>query len=204
VPGQGANVQLMKRRKKMKKLRDVYVIGVGMTPFGRHEDKKLEDLGEAAIRDALADAGIGFDVIEQAICGHVGQGSGAGQRVLGRIDRPGIPITNVENACASGTTAFRSAWSAIAYGMNDAALAVGFEKMPRGAIRMNRPEKPAEPKKEKQPPMMPMMFSHIFEEHSRRYGTTREQMAMVSSKNKHQYAPSFWSLRQSVSGTRRR
>ena len=60
----------------MKKLRDVYVIGVGMTPFGRHEDKKLEDLGEAAIRDALADAGIGFDVIEQAICGHVGQGSG--------------------------------------------------------------------------------------------------------------------------------
>ena len=168
----------------MKKLRDVYVIGVGMTPFGRHEDKKLADLGEAAIRDALADAGIDFDVIEQAICGHVGQGSTAGQRVLGRIGRSGMPITNVENACASGTTAFRNAWCAIAYGMNDAALAVGFEKMPRGAIQSNRPDKPADPNKEKRPPMMPLLFSNVFEEHSRRYGTTREQMAMVSVKNR--------------------
>ena len=60
-------------------LRDVYVAGVGMTPFGRHPDKKFSMLGEEAIRAALADAGIEYDVIEAAFCGHVMQGSTAGQ-----------------------------------------------------------------------------------------------------------------------------
>ncbi len=168
----------------MKKTRDVYVIGVGMTPFGRHEGKKLTELGQEAIQDALSDAGVDFDVIEQAICGHVMAGSTAAQRVLRKVGNTGLPIMNVENACASGTTAFRTAWNAVAYGMNDVALAVGFEKMPRGPIKMENPGAPKEPEKEKQPPIMPLMFSKVFDEHSKRYGTTREQMAMVSVKNR--------------------
>lgn len=165
----------------MKKLRDVYVIGVGMTKFARHQDRKFYHLGEEAVRAALEDAGIAFDAIEIAYCGHVMQGSTAGQKVVGRVGRTGIPIYNVENACASGTTALRSAWTMIATGMNDVALAVGFEKMGRGPIKMNEPEQP--PEEEKKPPVMPSIFSQVFEEHRRRYGTTEEQMALVSVKN---------------------
>jgi len=165
----------------MKKLRDVYVIGVGMTEFGRHPDRKFTDLGEVAIRSALEDAGLDFDAVEIAYCGHVMQGSTAGQRVIGRVGKTGIPIMNVENACASGTSAFRSAWLNVAAGLNEIALAVGFEKMGRGPIRSNAPD--ADPDQEKKPPMMPLLFAQVFEEHRRRYGTTEEQMAMVSVKN---------------------
>ncbi len=167
----------------MANLRDVYVVGVGMTPFGRHPDKKFTELGEDAIRDALEDAGMEFGAIEAAFCGHVMQGSGAGQRVIKRIGKTGIPMMNVENACASGTTAFRMAWTQVAAGIHDVALAVGFEKMARGPIQMQQLDK-SEPKEEKGPPAMPLLFSHLFEEHSRRYGTTPEQMAMVSVKNR--------------------
>lgn len=167
----------------MKNLRDVYVIGVGMTPFGRHPDKKFSILGEEAIRAALADAGIEYDAIEAAFCGHVMQGSTAGQRVIRRVGTTGIPVMNLENACASGTSAFRMAWTQVAAGIHDVALAVGFEKMARGPIQAPQPER-SEPKEEKGPPLMPLLFSHVFDEHSRRYETTREQMAMVSVKNR--------------------
>lgn len=165
----------------MKKLRDVYVIGVGMTKFARHPDRKFYHLGEEAVRAALEDAGVPFDAIEIAYCGHVMQGSTAGQKVIGHVGRTGIPIMNVENACASGTTAFRSAWTNIATGFNDIALAVGFEKMGRGPIKSNEPEQ--KPEDEKKPPLMPSIFAQVFGEHQRRYGTTEEQMALVSVKN---------------------
>ncbi|RJP65523.1 MAG: thiolase family protein [Candidatus Abyssobacteria bacterium SURF_17] len=164
----------------MKKTRDVYVIGVGMTKFARHPDRNFISLGEEAMRAALADAGIGYEAIETAFCGHVMQGGTAGQKILDKIGRTGIPIANVENACASGTTAFRSAWASVAFGMNDVALALGFEKMGRGPIKMSLGE---ETPPENQPPMMPFIFARIFEEHSALYGTTREQMALVSVKN---------------------
>ena len=118
------------------KLRDVYVVGVGMTPFGRHEDKTVIDLGSWAIRDALQDAGLPFEAVEAAWCGHVGQGSTAGQKVVGAVGQTGIPVMNVENACASGTTAFRGAYMQVASGISDVALAVGFERMGRGALPM--------------------------------------------------------------------
>ncbi|UCD57913.1 MAG: thiolase family protein, partial [Candidatus Hydrogenedentota bacterium] len=124
------------------------------------------------------------DAIEVAFCGHVMQGSTAGQKVLERVGRTGIPIMNVENACASGTTAFRSAWSAVASGMNDVALAVGFEKMARGAIRMSQLDQNQGPDEGTRPPLMPFLFAQVFDEHSKRYGTTREQMALVSVKNR--------------------
>ena len=172
----------------MQNLRDVYVVGVGMTPFGRHPDKSFTSLGEDALRDALADAGMEFGAIEAAFCGHVMQGSGAGQRVLKRVGKTGIPMMNVENACASGTTALRMAWTQVASGIHDTALAIGFEKMARGPIQAPQAPGSEPPKEEKEkdktPPLMPFLFSQVFNEHSRRYGTTPEQMAMVSVKNR--------------------
>jgi acetyl-CoA acetyltransferase len=176
------------------KLRDVYVVGVGMTPFARHEEKTVIDLGSWAIRDALRDAGLPFEAVEAAWCGHVGQGSTAGQKVVGAVGQSGIPVMNVENACASGTTAFRGAYMQVASGLADVALAVGFERMGRGALPMPKApgEKSApappkqEPKQSKKPaPPFPSLFAGLFREHSRRYGTTLEQMAKVGVKNHH-------------------
>mgnify|MGYP001817382184 CR=1 FL=1 len=174
------------------KLRDVHVVGVGMTPFARHEGKNVVDLGSWAIREALEDAGLPFEAVEAAWCGHVGQGSTAGQKVVGAVGQSGIPVMNVENACASGTTAFRGAYMQVASGLADVALAVGFERMGRGALPM--PKTPGEksqtppPKQEKSkkaPPPFPGLFAGLFREHSRRYGTTVEQMAKVGVKNHH-------------------
>jgi len=180
------------------KLRDVYVVGVGMTPFGRHEDKTVIDLGSWAIRDALQDAGLPFEAVEAAWCGHVGQGSTAGQKVVGAVGQTGIPVMNVENACASGTTAFRGAYMQVASGISDVALAVGFERMGRGALPMPKtpgekpqapPERKAKPegkKSGKKPvPPFPGLFAGMFRIHSERHGTTVEQMAKVGVKNHH-------------------
>src|SRR5208337_3826615 len=115
--------------------RDAYVVGVGMSAFGRHEQDPFEVLGEQAIRDALRNAGLEFDALQIAFCGHAMQGITAGQRVTNRVGANGMPIINVENACATGSTAFFQAVMAVRSGMADAALAVGFEKMGRGPIR---------------------------------------------------------------------
>ncbi len=163
--------------------REVYVAGVGMTAFGRHEGKRVTDLGQEAVRAALSDAGLDYSAVEIAYCGHVLQGSTAGQKVLYGIGMTGIPIFNVENACASGTSALRSAAMAVGYGMAKVALAVGFEVMGRGAIPTGGDERLAGTAP-KGVPALPALFANLFREHSRRYGTTLEQLAMVSVKNR--------------------
>lgn len=163
--------------------REVYVAGVGMTPFGRHEGKRVSDLGQEAVTAALADAGLDYTAVEIAYCGHVLQGTTAGQKVLYGIGMTGIPIFNVENACASGTSALRSAAMAVGYGIAKVALAVGFEVMGRGAIPTRGDER-LEGMARQGVPALPALFANLFQEHSRRYGTTVEQMAMVSVKNR--------------------
>ena len=72
--------------------REIHVVGVGMTPFGRHEGKTTVDLGGEAIRTALSDSGLDYSDVEIAYCGHVMQGSTAGQKVLYSVGTTGIPI----------------------------------------------------------------------------------------------------------------
>lgn len=163
--------------------REVHVAGVGMTAFGRHEGKGLRELGQEAVRAALADAGLDYGAVEIAYCGHVMQGSTAGQKVLYGVGMTGIPIFNVENACASGTTAVRGAAMAVGSGQAKVALAVGFEVMGRGAIP-TRGDDRLEAAAREGVPALPALFAALFLEHSRRYGTTVEQMAMVSVKNR--------------------
>jgi acetyl-CoA acetyltransferase len=163
--------------------REVYVAGVGMTAFGRHEGKRAPELGQEAVTAALADAGLDYSAVEIAYCGHVLQGSTAGQKVLYGVGMTGIPIFNVENACASGTSALRAAAMAVGFGMAKVALAVGFEVMGRGAIPTGGDER-LEAVARQGVPALPALFAALFLEHSRRYGTTVEQMAMVSVKNR--------------------
>jgi acetyl-CoA acyltransferase len=163
--------------------REAYVVGAGMTPFGRHEDRTIEDLGEEAVRAAAGDAGIDIADVEIAFCGHVFQGITAGQRALARTGLGGVPIINVENACASGSTAFFQAVSAVRSGLAKVALALGVEKMGRGAISVDAND-PRMAQTGGGVPLMPGMFAEVFRAHSRKYGTTLEQLAMVSVKNR--------------------
>ena len=120
-------------------MRDVAVIGVGMTNFGKYLDTPIKELGRVATWDAIKDADISPKDIQIAYVGNAclgvitGQAMVLGQIILKEVGIRGIPITNVENACASGSSAFREAWMAVASGMYDVALAVGAEKAARAA-----------------------------------------------------------------------
>lgn len=114
---------------------DVVVAGVGMHPFGRHPDLALKDLARVAAVRAMADAGIGPRQVQlvysaNAMAGMLqGQEMVRGQTVSREFGIEGVPVVNVENACAGGSTAFAQAVMAVRAGAADVVLAMGFEKM---------------------------------------------------------------------------
>ncbi len=121
---------------------EIVVAGVGMVPFKKPGQSDTYDvMGESAAREALQDAGISFSLIEQAYCGYVYGDSCSGQAALYRLDINGIPIFNVNNNCASGSSAFALATQAVESGNVECALALGFEEMLPGAIDMIFPDK---------------------------------------------------------------
>ena len=113
----------------------VDIAGVGLHPFGRFPALTLKDLSRVAILRAALDAGLNVNDIQavysaNALAGLLqGQEQIRGQSILREVGLEGVPVTNVENACASGSTALREAILAIRAGSCDVALAVGFEKM---------------------------------------------------------------------------
>lgn len=113
----------------------VYVVGVGMTQFGRHIERSLQSLADEALSVALRDAGAALSDIGQVFYAGVTQGPLQGQNavpgeiVLNKLGLVGLPVWNVENACASGTSAFQLAVQALRAGACDVALALGAEKM---------------------------------------------------------------------------
>jgi len=118
----------------------VEIAGVGLHPFGRFAHLTATDMGVAATRDALADAGWAAPAdargrIGAAYCATAYGGVAAGHRVLGALALTGIPILDVEAGCASGGAALALAASAIRSGEHDWVLVVGVEKMPAGIIR---------------------------------------------------------------------
>jgi acetyl-CoA acetyltransferase len=113
----------------------VIVAGVGMIPFvkpGANEPYPV--MASTAVRAALADAGIGYEAVQQAYAGYVYGDSTCGQRALYEVGMTGIPIVNVNNNCSTGSTALYLARQAIQSGMVDCVLAVGFEHMSAGAL----------------------------------------------------------------------
>jgi acetyl-CoA acetyltransferase len=116
-------------------MRDVYVAGIGMTRFAKQPDRTLKELTGEAVTAALKDAGVTAQDVEAAFFGNAVAGSITGQEMLtGQFTlRPlgigEVPIHNVENACASASTAFHLAWQSVATGIHDVVLAVGAEKM---------------------------------------------------------------------------
>lgn len=113
----------------------VYVAGVGMIPFVKPgTNAPYPVMGAEATALALADAGVSYDMIQQAYVGYVYGDSTSGQRALYQVGMSGIPIINVNNNCSTGSTALYLARQAIESGAVDCVLALGFEQMKPGAL----------------------------------------------------------------------
>ena len=116
-------------------MRDVYVLGIGMIKFGRYPDKDVSQLAAEAALLALKDAGMTITAIQLLASGNLLQANAmVGQRILQQIGQTGIPIINVANACATGSTAIREAYFAIGSGEYDVVMAVGSEQMGKAGL----------------------------------------------------------------------
>jgi acetyl-CoA acyltransferase len=116
-------------------MEDVYIVGVGMMRFGKFYDRNMKSLAAEAVQAALSDAGISKQDLQAAWVSNAAQGISTGQEcirgqvVLRPLGIDGIPIMNVENACASGSSAVHGCWMGIQAGLYDCVMALGMEKM---------------------------------------------------------------------------
>ena len=165
---------------------DVYILGVDMIKFGRFPDRSVPNIGAEAALMALDDAGLTIEDMQALYCGNLGQSSGmVGQRILQEIGQTGIPVVNCANACATGATAFRVAWTAIKADLYDVVLAVGVEQMGKGLLGGTGAGKGIPKEGLLGSGTMPAVFAEAGMEHARNYGTTFEQFAKISVKNHH-------------------
>lgn len=166
---------------------DVYVVGIDMIKFMKAgTGPAVEKLGAQAALMALDDCGLTIQQMEAMYCGNLGQADAmVGQRVLQQIGQTGIPVVNCANACATGATAFREAWTAIKAGLYDVVLAVGVEKMGAGLLGGAGGRTGISREGLCGSMTMPAVFAEAGQEHARKYGTTFEQFAKVSVKNHH-------------------
>ncbi|GAB2982355.1 lipid-transfer protein [Nocardioides montaniterrae] len=172
----------------------VYVVGVGMTKFEKPGSKEWDypDMAREAGTKALEDAGIAYDAIQQVHVGYVYGDSTSGQRAVYELGKTGVPITNVNNNCSTGSTALYLAAQAIKGGLYDCTLALGFEKMQPGSLMSQFDDRTnpmmdhlmalAELQEFAMPPA-PYMFGAAGREHMERYGSTPEQFAKIGYKN---------------------
>ena len=117
---------------------DVHIVGAGIHPFGRHDDKSGLDQGVFAVQEALADAGVGWNDIQFAFGGS--SAAGNADAILPRMGLTGVQFINVANGCATGGSAILSGYWAIKSGEFDLGLVVGFDKHPRGAFNADPEE----------------------------------------------------------------
>ncbi len=194
-------------------MEEVYIVGVGMTPFGKLVQSSVRSLTAQALASALKDAGLDRGDIEAAYFANAGQGALegqhmiAGQLALRSAGIQGIPIVNVENACASASTALHLACSSIRSGAAEIALAIGAEKMVMPDKRSSfavfngawdvggvdavledlkliagNSDGDQEPDDTNRSVFMDV-YAALAKQHMRLYGTTVRQLATVSSKN---------------------
>ena len=168
-------------------MRAVYVVGVGMTPLGKHLDKRLRDLGRIACLAALQDAGLRPKDIQAGFCGNALapaiQGEmGIGQSVLWEVGINEIPILNVENACCSGSSAFREAWLHVASGVCEVAIVVGVEKTyteKGGVLDIGKADLEL-----MLGMVLPSYFAMVAQRYLYEYGLSSQDLALVAVKNR--------------------
>jgi acetyl-CoA acetyltransferase len=173
-------------------MRETYILGVSMTRFGKFLDKSLKDLAYEAVWNAVGDSKIDPHEIDIAFVGNAyaglitGQESIRGQVMLREVGISRIPIINVENACASGSTAFYLAQKSVASGQSEVALALGVEKLFCADTGKSLEALSTSSDLDIEG-RMGMLFAGIYamrvRAHMERYGITREQLAKVAVKN---------------------
>lgn len=163
--------------------RAVHVLGVGMLPFSKPgASDNYELLGARAARAALDDARIDYQSVQQVYAGYVYGDSCSGQAVSYRLGLTGVPVFNVNNNCATGSTALYLARQAIASGAAECVLAVGFEQMGRGAIAAQWNDRPDPSQRlidvleevqgvDRQAPIAAQLFAGAGHMHMQLYGT---------------------------------
>ncbi|WP_067828572.1 lipid-transfer protein [Nocardia inohanensis] len=182
----------------------VFVIGVGMTKFekpgrrkvttpdGAERDWDYTDMARESGTKALADAGIGYDRIEEVYAGYVYGDSCSGQAAAYELGLTGIPVVNVNNNCSTGSTALYLGANAIRAGQAECVLALGFEKMQPGSLASSFTDRTQPVMRYMQamsklyPPAMPpapYVFGAAGREHMERFGTTAEHFAKIGEKN---------------------
>ncbi|MDH4610441.1 lipid-transfer protein [Pseudomonas sp. BN102] len=172
----------------------VVVAGVGMIQFTKPgASPSYIEMGADAVRLALKDAGLEYNQVQMAFAGYAVGDTTCGQAVLYRVGRTGIPVFNVNNACASGSSALYLARSAVESGQVECALAVGFEQMYAGPTRSAFPDRPF-PRADVQHiqdelcadageiPRNLITFGGAGREHMQKYGTRMETFAAIRAK----------------------
>ncbi len=196
---------------------DVWIIGVGMIKFGKFLQRSIKDMTGQVINEVLRDCGLSRETIQAAWFSNSSWGIYSfqhcirGQVALTANGIQAIPITNVENACASGSTALHGAWTAIKAGVYDVTLAVGAEKlydedrakvmggfmagtdveeMSRTVSRLQEQEakeKAKEVKTQQEAPGGHSAFMDFYaagaRAHMKRFGSTQKQLAVIAAKN---------------------
>jgi acetyl-CoA acyltransferase len=172
-----------------------YVIGVGMTKFDKPGTKEGDypDWAKEAGTKALADAGIPYELVQQAFAGYCYGDSTYGQRAIYGLGLTGIPVVNVNNNCSTGSSALFLARQALKGGLVDCALAVGFEKMERGSLGMKYTDRTSamdkhmmrmfELRDPETSPFAPQMFGNAGRDHMDKYGSQPEHYAWIGWKN---------------------
>lgn len=157
----------------------VAVHGVGTSHFGRQPERDLVALAEDAVHEAFSDAGIGD--VDAVWVGTVFGPPGVAQRVLRALGITGIPVVTVENACASGTTAFAEAHEAVRTGRYGRVLALGLEHMSTAFAGAISPE-PTDPEG-RSGLALPALYAMAAARYLHLGAATPEQLAAVSVKN---------------------
>jgi acetyl-CoA acetyltransferase len=171
-----------------------YVVGVGMIPFVKPGTSGTYiEMGSQAIRLALQDAGVDYRLVQQAYAGYVYGDSTSGQAALYEVGMSGIPVINVNNNCATGSTALFLARQAVESGAVECALAFGFEQMQPGALKGNWDDRPRatthmtqsvidELTADVEIPSALRMFGGAGREHMQKYGTQMSTFAAIRAK----------------------
>lgn len=166
--------------KGLSALRPVYVVGTGLARYSKPSEQSFVDLGLTAVRAAVADAGLTWPAVQSATVGTVTLGMAAGRTFLRYMGATGLAIQQVENASASGSTAFRQACIEVASGMSEVALAVGVDK----AAPVSSASAKTGLGTLAGPAMIPAaMFAMMANQSLDRFGLTPQDLARVAVKN---------------------
>jgi acetyl-CoA acetyltransferase len=173
--------------------RRVNVIGVGMTKFAKPgASPEYHEMAREAGNKALADAGVPYAAVEQAFVGYVYGDSTCGQRAVYELGLTGIPVVNVNNNCSTGSSALFLARQAIEGGLAECVIALGFEKMEKGALgaKFNDRENPMGQHAQlmmdvqgfNSAPPAAQMFGGAGREYRWQHGTKKETFGMIAVK----------------------